>query len=77
MIPSTWVPHFRDRDGELAVEVRNGRSGTAALAAVSGGHGLAGLRERVDLLGGALDAGPTGDGGFVLAATIPVGGERP
>jgi signal transduction histidine kinase len=66
---------LRHADGEVAIEVRNGRPGAVAVAAVSGGHGLAGMRERVDLLGGALDARPTGDGGFVLAATIPVAGD--
>ncbi len=57
--------------GAVAVEVRNGRAVAPALA-VSGGHGLAGLRERASLFGGRLDAGPTADGGFVLAATLPV-----
>jgi signal transduction histidine kinase len=57
---------------EVEIEVRNGRAASAALAAVPSGHGLVGLRERVSLFGGALDAGPTSDGGFVLAATLPV-----
>jgi signal transduction histidine kinase len=37
------------------------------------GHGLAGMRERVALLGGSLTAGPAADGGFVVAAVLPVG----
>ena len=37
----------------------------------SAGHGLAGMRERAALLGGTLDAGPTDDGGFAVAATLP------
>ncbi len=41
-------------------------------AAVPSGHGLAGLRERVSLFGGNLEARPTAEGGFVLAATIPI-----
>ncbi len=57
---------------ELEIEVRNGRADSAALALVPSGHGLVGLRERVSLFGGTLDAGPTPDGGFVLAATLPV-----
>lgn len=34
--------------------------------------GVIGLRERVQLLGGELQAGPTDDGGFRLAATVPI-----
>lgn len=37
----------------------------------SGGHGLAGLRERVALAGGILEAGPTAEGGFRVAAQLP------
>lgn len=36
------------------------------------GHGLVGMRERVEALGGRLVAGPR-DGGFALEATLPVG----
>lgn len=34
------------------------------------GHGLAGIRERVRLLGGTLKAGPTPTGGFCVRAVI-------
>jgi signal transduction histidine kinase len=37
------------------------------------GRGLAGLRERVDLLGGDFDAGPRAGGGFTVRARIPAG----
>jgi signal transduction histidine kinase len=39
---------------------------------VPSGHGLTGLRERVSVSGGSLDANPTADGGFLLTATMPV-----
>ncbi len=39
---------------------------------VGGGHGLTGLRERAELLGGSLDAHPTPDGGFVVRAELPL-----
>jgi signal transduction histidine kinase len=60
---------------EVAIEVRNGRASSSALGLVPSGHGLAGLRERVSLFGGTFDASPTDDGGFVLAATLPVDAE--
>jgi signal transduction histidine kinase len=31
------------------------------------------MRERVTLLGGAFSAGPTANGGFVVAAELPTG----
>jgi signal transduction histidine kinase len=36
------------------------------------GHGLAGMRERVALLGGSLSAEPSPDGGFVVSAVLPL-----
>jgi signal transduction histidine kinase len=38
------------------------------------GHGLTGMRERVELLGGSLSAGPTPGEGFVVSAVFPLGG---
>jgi signal transduction histidine kinase len=38
------------------------------------GHGLAGMRERAELLGGSLSAGPAPGGGFVVSAVLPLGG---
>jgi signal transduction histidine kinase len=38
----------------------------------SGGHGLLGLRERAELLGGSFEAGPVGRGGFLVRASFPL-----
>jgi signal transduction histidine kinase len=40
------------------------------------GHGLAGMRERVTLLGGTFSAGPAPGGGFEVVAELPTGGQR-
>lgn len=40
------------------------------------GHGLAGMRERAELLGGSLSADPVPDGGFAVSAVLPLGGAR-
>ncbi|MFB9661197.1 sensor histidine kinase [Glycomyces mayteni] len=62
----------RHRDSDITVEVASERS-AAGPAVSGGGRGLAGLRERVDLLGGEFEAGAT-EGGFAIRARIPAGG---
>jgi signal transduction histidine kinase len=42
-----------------------------ALAATGSGAGLRGLEQRVGLVGGELDAGPTPEGGFRVDARLP------
>lgn len=61
------------RGEELEIEVHNTRAAATSRLAESGsGLGLAGMRERVEALGGSLDAGPTDDGGWRLTARLPV-----
>lgn len=43
-----------------------------AWSAASSGHGLVGMRERVEALGGELHAGPGAERGWVVHATLPV-----
>jgi signal transduction histidine kinase len=38
------------------------------------GHGLTGMRERAESLGGSLSAGPAPGGGFAVSAVLPLGG---
>jgi signal transduction histidine kinase len=64
------------RPDRLALEIRNDAVASVLVAAgglaTGGGHGLVGMRERATMLGGSLDAGPTADGGFRVAAVLPV-----
>jgi signal transduction histidine kinase len=59
--------------GALDVVVSNGpaRAPRLGLAASGGGHGLGGMRERVTACGGTLQAGPTADSGWSIAANLP------
>lgn len=60
---------------ELRLRVRDdgvGPGGAATPAAPGGGHGLVGMRERVAVYGGELEAGRARDGGFEVIARIPV-----
>ena len=47
------------------------RSVDADLSGTGSGSGLLGLRQRVELVGGTLHAGPNGDGGFEVDAILP------
>ncbi|MFJ9645586.1 sensor histidine kinase [Streptomyces sp. NPDC101206] len=62
--------------GEVLVLVVNGPGpdGATVLETAGTGHGLVGMRERVRLTGGTLDTGPLPDGGFRVAARLPLNG---
>jgi signal transduction histidine kinase len=56
---------------QIRIEVCN--DGTPASdPAAAGGHGLLGIRERVTLLGGSIDARPQPNGGFAVRACLPL-----
>jgi hypothetical protein len=61
----------------FAATVSNAGSGSGSReagqrAGSSGGFGLLGMRERAGSVGGELRAGPTPDGGFFAAVTVPL-----
>ncbi|MEV4166467.1 sensor histidine kinase [Nonomuraea dietziae] len=65
----------RVRYGEKEISVAVGTDGSGSLAASPGGsgRGLAGLRERVEALGGEFRADRQAGGGFLVRARIPAG----
>jgi signal transduction histidine kinase len=61
------------RYGSDSLELEIADDGAGASAPVSsGGHGLLGMRERVALYGGRLDAGRRPSGGFVVRVLLPI-----
>lgn len=59
------------RDGSVHWEVSdNGRGRVPAGVTAGGGHGITGMRERVEVLGGRLEAGPT-DTGWRVRTVLP------
>jgi signal transduction histidine kinase len=59
------------RYGEQALDLEIADDGRALPHGDSGGHGLAGMRERVALYGGELEAGPRA-GGYTVDAHLPL-----
>lgn len=77
---SNVVRHAPGAGVELALTVEgdavellvvNGPGTREPLVADTGGHGLRGMRDRVEAIGGSLDAGPLPDGGFRVRARVP------
>lgn len=58
------------RDGGLELLVTD--DGTALSTLPDSGFGLVGMRERMALLGGSLEAGPRPGGGWLVRGTIPM-----
>jgi signal transduction histidine kinase len=62
--------------GELTAQVRNAVSPAGRAPSARSGRGIAGIRERVTLLGGRVSAGPDRDGGWLLQLRVPTGAAR-
>lgn len=74
--------HLAYGSNELSLLVEDdGRGASRELYEEGGsdglGHGLIGMRERVGMVGGSLEAGPRPGGGFRVGAVLPLGGQVP
>jgi signal transduction histidine kinase len=74
--PARATVAVRHSDGAVEIEVtddgRGAVDGNGDVDGGSGGHGLAGMRERVALLGGDLYAGARRSGGYRVRARLPL-----
>jgi len=67
--PARVTVRLSHDDESLVVDVRD--DGVRRNRAHRPGHGLRGMRERVEALGGTLHAGPAADGGWQVHARLP------
>lgn len=68
---ATVVAAYTDTD--LTLCVTDTGNGLRPAAADPGGHGLIGMRERVQLYGGTVCTGAQPGGGFAVRARLPLG----
>jgi signal transduction histidine kinase len=69
--------HVAIRYGREALDLEITNDGRRAQTGEGTGHGLVGMRERVALYGGELEAGPREPGGYAVRARLPVEAESP
>ena len=62
---------LRRTPGELQIEVVDDGNARSPASPDGGGYGLVGMRERVALYGGTLEAGPRPERGFAVVARLP------
>jgi signal transduction histidine kinase len=71
--PARTVVHVSYGSDAVVIEIEDDGRGPRTNGAAGTGKGLTGMRERVQALGGRLDAGPQPGRGFRVRAWIPTG----
>jgi signal transduction histidine kinase len=75
--PATASVSLTYDDAELRIDVADTGRGSPAPAGEGSGHGLIGMRERAASVGGVVEAGPAREGGYRVAARLPLDGQQP
>jgi signal transduction histidine kinase len=70
--PARATVSLRPLGGSLELVIADDGSGNAVAGTTSAGQGLVGMRERLALYGGELDAGRQPEGGFRVRAMLPL-----
>ncbi|MGW5210564.1 sensor histidine kinase [Streptomyces sp. NPDC004051] len=73
---ATAVVRIHHEHATVRVTVTNSPPTRPALSLPGAHHGLVGLRQRAELLGGTVTCGPTTDGGYRLSLALPATGTR-
>lgn len=74
---STVDVRLRYLNQELEIDVADNGRGAPTTHGAEGGMGLIGMRERVGMLGGTVEAGNRSTGGFRVRARLPLGAAVP
>jgi signal transduction histidine kinase len=67
---------LRYRAADLELEIADNGAGSSDTTGSSSGYGLVGMRERVSVYGGELQAGTQPGGGYALRVRLPLGPAR-
>lgn len=71
--PAQAEVHIGFHDRSLEISVHDDGLGAAASSATAGsGHGLLGMRERVEIYNGTFHAGPRAGGGYAVKVSLPI-----
>ena len=73
LIASAWSTVLPFSHSVARLELAIADRGPSVPGPVREGHGLTGMRERVQLYGGSMETGPLDDGGFGVRVVLPVG----